>query len=76
MADAATLHQSVLLAEVVAELAPVDGGTYIDATCGLGGHSEAILEACGPTGRVLAIDRDPRALELARGRLADRKSVV
>ena len=70
MADAATLHQSVLLAEVVAELAPVDGGTYIDATCGLGGHTEAILEACGPTGRVLAIDRDPRALELARGRLA------
>lgn len=66
----AVLHQSVLLAEVVAELAPVDGGVYIDATCGLGGHSEAILEACGPTGRLLAIDRDPRALELARGRLA------
>lgn len=69
MADA-VLHQSVLLRETVAGLGAVDGGVYIDCTCGLGGHSEAILEACGPTGRLLAIDRDPRALELARGRLA------
>ena len=65
-----TIHSSVLLEEVVQGLLPKDGGSYLDCTCGLGGHSEAILEACGPTGRLLAIDRDPDAIELARGRLA------
>jgi 16S rRNA (cytosine1402-N4)-methyltransferase len=73
------IHRSVLLDEVVGALAPRAGGIYIDATCGLGGHSEAILEASSPDGRVLAIDRDPSALELASGRLArfeDRVTLV
>lgn len=74
-----TIHASVLLDEVVEYLQPKDGGVYLDCTCGLGGHSEAILEACGPTGRLLAIDRDPQAIELAQGRLArfgDRAEIV
>lgn len=73
------IHASVLLDEVVEWLQPKDGGLYLDCTCGLGGHSAALLEACGPTGRLLAVDRDPTAIELARGRLAgfgDRVEIV
>jgi 16S rRNA (cytosine1402-N4)-methyltransferase len=73
------IHASVLLEEVIRGLAVRPGGVYLDATCGLGGHTEALLEACGPDGRVLAVDRDPVAIELARGRLArfgDRVTVV
>ena len=43
-------------------------GTYVDATLGTGGHSEAILERL-TTGRLVGIDRDPRALDVARERL-------
>ena len=72
-------HQSVLLREVVEGIAPKQGGVYIDATCGLGGHSEAMLDASAPDGRVMSIDRDPDALAIARKRLArfgDRSTVV
>lgn len=74
-----SIHASVLLEETVAALAPRDGGIYLDATCGLGGHTEALLRASEPSGRVLAVDRDPAAIELARGRLArfgDRVTLV
>ena len=64
-------HTSVLTAEVLRLLAPRAGGTYVDGTLGAGGHARAILEASGPDGRVIGCDRDPRALELARERLAD-----
>lgn len=64
-----SIHASVLLAETVDAVVPRDGGLYIDATCGLGGHTEGLLERSGPSGRVLAVDRDPAAIELARGRL-------
>jgi 16S rRNA (cytosine1402-N4)-methyltransferase len=65
----ATIHHSVLLEEVVAALAPRSPGVYIDATLGLGGHAEAILDASGPAGRLLGVDRDPEALVLAEQRL-------
>lgn len=74
-----TIHASVLLDETVSALLPTDGGLYIDVTCGLGGHTEALLERSGPTGRVLAVDRDPNAIELAKGRLqrfGDRATLV
>jgi len=61
-------HDPVLLAEVVSILAPGPGGVYVDGTVGLGGHTAALLEA--GAGRVLGIDRDERALEIARERLA------
>lgn len=64
------IHASVLLNEAIHGLDPRDAGTYIDATCGLGGHAEAILDRCSPSGRLLAVDRDPQAIELASGRLA------
>src|SRR5438105_13589346 len=63
------MHESVLLNEVVESLRPNrDGGTLVDATVGLGGHSAALLERY-PAAQLVAIDRDPRALELARERL-------
>ena len=49
-------HVTVLRDEVVAALAPREGGVYVDATLGGGGHAEAILEVAGA--RVLGIDRD------------------
>ena len=60
-------HRPVLAAEVVELLAPRPGSLVIDATCGGGGHSEAIL---GTGADVLALDQDPEAIQHATGRLA------
>ncbi len=65
-------HVPVLLDRVVALLTPAldhADAVLVDATLGLGGHSEAVLARCELT-RVIGIDRDPRALELSRERLA------
>ena len=62
-------HRPVLLEETLKFLAPERGGLFVDCTVGLGGHSEAILNASSET-RVLGIDRDPAALEYTRQRLA------
>lgn len=56
----AASHISVLLAEVVAALAPRDGGVYVDGTFGAGGYSGAVLAAADC--RVWGIDRDPAAI--------------
>ncbi|KGQ69944.1 16S rRNA methyltransferase [Chelonobacter oris] len=55
-------HITVLLNEAVAGLAIKEDGTYIDGTFGRGGHSRLILSRLGEGGRLLAIDRDPRAI--------------
>jgi 16S rRNA (cytosine1402-N4)-methyltransferase len=59
-------HFPVLLEEAVAALALRPDGVYVDATFGRGGHSRAILQRLGPTGRLIALDRDPQAIEAAR----------
>ncbi|ACD94404.1 16S rRNA (cytosine(1402)-N(4))-methyltransferase RsmH [Trichlorobacter lovleyi] len=62
-------HLSVLAREVMEQLAPRPGGTYLDGTLGGGGHSELILEKIGPDGLLIGIDRDPAALAAASERL-------
>ena len=72
MADGRPTHDPVLLDRVVALLLPAidrEGSVLIDATLGLGGHTEALLSRCAPV-RVIGIDRDPQALALAGARLA------
>ena len=65
-----TAHRAVLLEEAMAALALDAGdrrdGAYVDLTFGRGGHSRAILERLGPAGRLIALDRDPAAVEAAR----------
>ena len=61
-------HEPVMVPEVLDLLAPSGGGLFVDCTVGLGGHSRALLEA--GAGRVLGLDRDPKALALARETLA------
>jgi len=62
-------HRPVLLRESIEFLAVERGGLFVDCTLGLGGHSEAILEA-SDTVRVIGIDRDLEAIEFAAERLA------
>lgn len=65
-------HVSVLLDEALTGLAIKEDGIYIDATFGRGGHSKEILKRLGPQGQVLAIDRDPEAIEVAK-RIGDER---
>lgn len=58
-------HVTVLLHEAVDALAIKTDGIYVDATFGRGGHSREILSRLGPDGRLIAIDRDPQAIETA-----------
>jgi len=59
-------HTPVLLTEVLQFLDPQSGGKFIDATLGAGGHTRALLDRTAPDGRVLGLDQDESAIELAR----------
>lgn len=63
-------HTPVFLEEALAALDVRDGGRYLDATFGRGGHTAAILQRVGRQGRVVAIDRDPEAIRAGRERFA------
>ncbi len=65
-----TGHRPVMLAEVLELLRPRSGDTLLDGTVGGGGHMEALLDACGPDGHVIGVDRDADALAVAKHRLA------
>ncbi|MFY9585924.1 MAG: 16S rRNA (cytosine(1402)-N(4))-methyltransferase RsmH [Actinomycetota bacterium] len=66
-------HVPVLLDLAVGYLVPEPGrleGVVVDATLGAGGHAERLLDAMGPGGKLLGVDRDPDALRRAGERLA------
>ncbi len=62
-------HVPVLLKEAIDFLAVRRGGTYIDATVGLGGHSYEIAKRLGAPGHLIGLDKDPAALTIAREKL-------
>jgi 16S rRNA (cytosine1402-N4)-methyltransferase len=63
------LHLPVMLAEALEALNAAAGGLFVDATLGMGGHSEGLLQA-SPHNRVIGLDRDAEAIALAQQRLA------
>jgi len=65
-------HVPVLVEEVIEMLAPAPGSLHIDATLGGGGHTERILEAANPDGRLLGLDADPLAIARVEARLRGR----
>src|SRR6476620_4138397 len=65
-------HLPVLADEVIEMLAPAPGSLHIDATLGGGGHTERILEAARPDGRLLGLDADPAAIARVEARLRAR----
>ena len=67
-------HQPVLYQEIIHALRPVRTGLYVDCTVGAGGHAAGILQASAPEGRLLGLDLDPQALELAKQKLAPFRS--
>ncbi len=64
----AGFHEAVLAREVMEFLAPSGDGVYLDGTVGGGGHSAVLLDECARC-RVVAVDRDPEALEAAKAAL-------
>ncbi len=58
-------HTTVLLHEAIDALVSTPSGTYVDATFGRGGHARLLLERLAPTGRLVALDRDPAAVAAA-----------
>ena len=69
-------HVPVLLKEAIDFLAVRRGGTYIDATVGLGGHSYEIAKRLGAPGHLIGVDKDPAALEIAKNVLGPSSYVV
>lgn len=71
-------HIPVLMREAVDALNIREGGVYVDATLGRAGHAQQIVDRIGPSGRLIAFDRDPRAIEIGRKVFAgdDRVTVI
>jgi 16S rRNA (cytosine1402-N4)-methyltransferase len=69
-------HVPVLLKEAIDFLNIRRGGTYVDATVGLGGHGYEIAKRLGAQGRLIGVDKDVSALEIARTVIGHRSSVV
>jgi 16S rRNA (cytosine1402-N4)-methyltransferase len=62
-------HVPVLFQETIDFLRVRPGGTYVDCTLGMAGHSSGVVRLLGAKGHLIAFDRDPEALELAKAKL-------
>ena len=71
MSAAPKWHEPVMGTEVLEWLAPRPGATVVDATVGTGGHSLLVLPTLLPNGRLIALDRDREALDVAKNRLIE-----
>jgi 16S rRNA (cytosine1402-N4)-methyltransferase len=69
-------HQPVLLAEVLQKLNINPQGIYVDGTFGRGGHAGAILEQLSAKGRLLVMDKDPRAIDTANQNFLNDERVI
>jgi 16S rRNA (cytosine1402-N4)-methyltransferase len=69
MTKTAERHVPVLFQETIDFLRVRPGGTYVDCTLGMAGHSSGVARLLGPKGHLIAFDRDPEALELAKAEL-------
>jgi 16S rRNA (cytosine1402-N4)-methyltransferase len=70
-------HQSVLLEASLDALNIRPSGIYVDATFGRGGHSAALLKRLDESGRLIAMDQDPQAIEYAKAHFAgDRRLTI
>jgi 16S rRNA (cytosine1402-N4)-methyltransferase len=65
------VHLPVMVGQVLDYLRVSEKGVYVDATLGLGGYSKEILSRLGAEGRLIGIDRDEDAINIARGRLGN-----
>ncbi len=70
MVEEISNHRPVLLDEAVEALSIKPDGIYLDGTFGRGGHAQAILQRLGNNGRLIALDQDPQAIEVARQKFA------
>ena len=70
------VHTAVLLQEAVGALAIKADGIYVDGTFGRGGHSALILQALGPAGRLIALDKDPAAIAVGEQWRDERFQIV
>ncbi len=71
-----SIHVPVLTDEVVHWLAPAPGSVLVDGTLGGGGHARALAERVAPGGTIVALDRDPKAVEAAGESLAGLPMVI
>ncbi len=65
MCDPSSVHVPVMPDEVVRWLAPRPGAVLVDGTLGGGGHTRLLVDRVGPNGQIIALDRDPAAVEAA-----------
>lgn len=76
MSESPTTHIPVLLTEVIAGLQLTPGATIIDGTLGGGGHARQLLDRVNPDGTLIGLDRDHRAIEMARQQIPDHQATL
>ena len=70
------IHRPVMLAEVIEDLIVSRSGTYLDATCGFGGHTEVILKKLNSEGKVIAMDQDQDAINFVKDKFIDQSRLT